>query len=116
MLRRMKAIDFTTEELCRDSRLRIALVTETWPPEVNGVAMTLKRMVDGLIRRGHSIQLIRPKQATGDVASHGGALEEVLSRGIKLPRYDGLKFGLPARSSLVRTWTRQRPDLVHVAT
>ena len=51
MLRRMKAIDFTTEELCHDPRLRIALVTETWPPEVNGVAMTLKRMVDGLIQR-----------------------------------------------------------------
>ncbi|MCM8564821.1 glycosyltransferase family 4 protein [Thauera linaloolentis] len=112
----MKAIDFTTEELCHDPRLRIALVTETWPPEVNGVAMTLKRMVDGLIRRGHSVQLIRPKQTTEDVATHGGALEEVLSRGIKLPRYDGLKLGLPAKSSLVRTWTRQRPDLVHVAT
>jgi glycosyltransferase involved in cell wall biosynthesis len=116
MLRRMKAIDFTTEELCHDPRLRIALVTETWPPEVNGVAMTLKRMVDGLIKRGHSVQLVRPKQAPGDVALRDGALEEVLSRGLKLPRYDGLKLGLPAKSRLVRTWTRQRPDLVHVAT
>ncbi|MDY0046547.1 MAG: glycosyltransferase family 1 protein [Thauera propionica] len=112
----MKAIDFTTEELCHDPRLRIALVTETWPPEVNGVAMTLKRMVDGLIKRGHSVQLVRPKQAPGDVALRDGALEEVLSRGLKLPRYDGLKLGLPAKSRLVRTWTRQRPDLVHVAT
>jgi len=116
MLRRMKAIDFTTEELSHDPRLRIALVTETWPPEVNGVAMTLKRMVDGLIRRGHSVQLIRPKQAADDVAQRGGALEEVLSRGLKLPRYDGLKLGLPAKSRLVRIWSRQRPDLVHVAT
>jgi glycosyltransferase involved in cell wall biosynthesis len=43
-------------------------------------------------------------------------LEEVLSQGWKLPRYEGLRFGLPARSALVRAWTRQRPDLVHVAT
>ncbi len=112
----MRAIDFTTEELCLEPRLRIALVTETWAPEVNGVAMTLKRMVDGLIRRGHRVQLIRPRQAANEQALHGGELEELLSQGWKLPRYDGLRFGLPARSALVRAWTRQRPDLVHVAT
>lgn len=112
----MRAIDFTTEELCLEPRLRIALVTETWAPEVNGVAMTLRRMVDGLIRRGHRVQLIRPRQAANEQALHGGELEELLSQAWKLPRYDGLRFGLPARSALVRAWTRQRPDLVHVAT
>lgn len=30
------------------SSLRVAVVTETYPPEVNGVAMTLARIVDGL--------------------------------------------------------------------
>ena len=112
----MRTLDYTTEELCQAPRLRIALVTETWPPEVNGVAMTLKRMVDGLIRRGHGVQLIRPRQTRADTALHSGPLEEVLSRGLKLPRYDGLKLGLPARSRLIREWSRQRPDLVHVAT
>nr|HQV09311.1 glycosyltransferase [Thauera sp.] len=112
----MRTLDYTTEELCQAPRLRIALVTETWPPEVNGVAMTLKRMVDALIRRGHGVQLIRPRQTRADTALHSGPLEEVLSRGLKLPRYDGLKLGLPARSRLIREWSRQRPDLVHVAT
>ncbi len=112
----MRSIDFTTEELCDDPRLRIALVTETWPPEVNGVAMTLKRMVDGLIGRGHRVQLIRPRQTAADIAARGDTLEELLSSGWRLPRYDGLKLGLPARAKLVRAWTRQRPDLVHVAT
>jgi glycosyltransferase involved in cell wall biosynthesis len=112
----MRTLDYTTEELCQAPRLRIALVTETWPPEVNGVAMTLKRMVDGLIRRGHGVQLIRPRQTRAETALHSDQLEEVLSRGLKLPRYDGLKLGLPARSRLIREWSRQRPDLVHVAT
>jgi hypothetical protein len=31
--------------------VRIALVTETFPPEVNGVAMTVGRMLDGLLER-----------------------------------------------------------------
>ena len=64
--------------------------------------MTLRRMVDGLIRRGHAVQLIRPRQTATDRAGRSDGLEEVLARGLKLPRYDGLKLGLPARVRLVR--------------
>ena len=42
--------------------LRIAVVTETWPPEVNGVAVTLAKLVHHLGLRHHTIQLIRPRQ------------------------------------------------------
>ncbi|MCB1958236.1 MAG: glycosyltransferase family 1 protein, partial [Rhodocyclaceae bacterium] len=104
------------EDLCREPRLRIALVTETYPPEVNGVAMTLGRMVDGLLERGHRIQLIRPRQQSdGGAAGHNG-LEEQLVRGVAIPRYADLKFGLPARNALIRRWSSDRPDVVHVAT
>ena len=41
--------------------LRIALVTETYPPEVNGVAMTLGRLSRGLLNHGHQLQVIRPQ-------------------------------------------------------
>ena len=41
---------------------RIAIVTETYPPEVNGVAMSIARVVDGLQRRSHELQLVRPRQ------------------------------------------------------
>jgi glycosyltransferase involved in cell wall biosynthesis len=112
----MDATDFITEDLCLRPSLRIALVTETYLPEVNGVAMTLGRMVEGLMARGHQVQLIRPRQTTGDQPAKGPAFEEVLARGLQIPRYEGLRFGLPARTALVRQWTRQRPDLVHVAT
>jgi glycosyltransferase involved in cell wall biosynthesis len=112
----MEAADFTTEELCHKPTLRIALVTETYPPEVNGVAMTLGRMVAGLMDRGHSIQLIRPRQTRVDAAASEPRFEEVLARGLQIPRYQGLRFGLPARNALLRQWSQQRPDLVHVAT
>ena len=42
--------------------LRIAFVTETYPPEVNGVAMTLAELVRRLHARHHQIELIRPRQ------------------------------------------------------
>ncbi len=105
-----------SEDLCHAPHLRLALVTETYPPEINGVAMTLGRMVEGLLARGHQLQLIRPRQHRGDAADASGELEQQLVRGIGIPRYAGLKFGLPARNALIRMWSLQRPDLVHVAT
>lgn len=42
--------------------LRVAVVTETFPPEVNGVARTVGLMVDALRRRGHRVQVVRPRQ------------------------------------------------------
>lgn len=104
------------DERWSDPHLRIALVTETYPPEINGVAMTLERMVAGLIARGHRVELIRPRQGRADEARRTEGFDEVLAHGCKLPHYDGLRFGFPARAFLTRLWSRERPDLVHVAT
>lgn len=97
-------------------QLRIALVTETYPPEINGVAMTLGRMVDGLLQRGHTVQLIRPRQNPLEQPANGEQLEEVLSTGMQIPRYAGLKLGLPAKRVLTKLWSVKRPDIVHVVT
>lgn len=96
--------------------LRIAVITETYPPEVNGVAMTIGRMIRGLQERGHQIQLIRLRQGTQDQPANGRHLEEVLHRGIPIPRYDSLRMGLPAKQALVRLWSRKRPDIAHIVT
>lgn len=96
--------------------LHIAIVTETYPPEVNGVAMTAGRMVQGLLARGHRIDLIRPRQHKADMAAAGNGLQELLVRGLGLPRYPGLKFGLPAGGKLGKRWQCQRPDLVVAVT
>ncbi len=96
--------------------LRVAVVTETYPPEVNGVAMTMARVVDGLRGRGHSLQLVRPRQGKADVADRRGGLEEVLVRGLPIPGYPGLRMGLPCKRTLEKLWARNRPDVVHIAT
>jgi glycosyltransferase involved in cell wall biosynthesis len=96
--------------------LRIAIVTETYPPEINGVAMTIGRMVHGMLRRGNQIQLVRPRQHARDRAHVAAGFEEVLVRGVPLPRYSGLRMGLPAQRVLHRLWEAQRPDIVHVVT
>ncbi len=96
--------------------LRVAMVTETYPPEVNGVAATVSRVVEGLRQRGHELQLIRPRQDGSDAASAEPDFVEVLMRGLPIPRYPQLKLGLPSRRALIRRWFEHRPDVVHVVT
>ncbi len=92
--------------------MRYALVTETYPPEVNGVALTLQGLEQGLRQAGRDVDLIRPRQA-GDAAAIADSL---LVRGSALPRYPGLRFGLPAPIRLGRRWQARRPDAVYIAT
>jgi len=96
--------------------LRIAVVTETWPPEVNGVAVTLAKLVQALGHRNHNVQLIRPRQTKTDLPMQDASLEEVLMRGMPIPRYPELKLGLPSKKTLVNAWSVRRPDVVHIAT
>jgi glycosyltransferase involved in cell wall biosynthesis len=96
--------------------LYVAMVTETYPPEVNGVARTVGLMAEGLQQRGHFVQLVRPRQNGHDHAARGERFEEILGRGIPIPRYTQLKMGLPAKGELVKAWGLRRPDIVHIAT
>ena len=97
-------------------RLRLAVVTETYPPEVNGVARTIGTMVEHLHARGHDIQLVRPRQSTSDAPPVRQRLETMLRPGVPIPRYSELRMGLPAKRVLLRAWRAQRPDVVQVVT
>eukprot|EP01036_Dinobryon_divergens_P041294 gene41294-54723_t len=99
--------------------LRISVVTETYPPEVNGVARTIACVVEGLRQRQHEVQLIRPSQGKESSAPSEAAdtrFHEVLMRGLPIPRYPHLRMGMTSRRALVSLWSRRRPDLVHIAT
>ena len=96
--------------------LRIAVVTETWPPEVNGVAMTLSKLIQHLGQRQHTIQLIRPRQDKNDEGLDHAGWSELLLRGLPIPKYPQLKLGLPSKKALIKAWSTRRPDLVHIAT
>ena len=93
--------------------MRYAIVTETYPPEINGVALTVQGLEHGLRERGNTVSVARPRQTTDAVAPSDDTL---LVRGASLPRYPGLKFGLPATGQLRRHWQTHRPDALYVAT
>lgn len=91
--------------------MRYAIVTETYPPEVNGVALTVQALEQGLSALGHDVAVVRPRQATDAQRA-----SETLVPGLGLPRYPGLRFGLPATRRLLRLWTATPPDAIYVAT
>src|SRR6516162_9233134 len=88
---------------------RLLLVTETFPPEVNGVARTLGRWVETFRARGHAVQVVRPRQPA-EGPSPGCVY------GLPLPYYPHLRFGVASPLRLRELLERGAPDLVHVAT
>src|SRR6185312_3385021 len=90
--------------------MHIVFVTETWPPQVNGVALTVRALALGLAARGHRVEVVRPGREGSD-----GKVELLFARGAPLPRYPGLQVGLPQGGELRRRWCERRPDVVYIA-
>jgi glycosyltransferase involved in cell wall biosynthesis len=94
----------------------ICIVTETYPPEINGVAFTLARLVDGLRARGHVVSVVRPRQPAVDGVRRRADVGLALVPGLPVPGYRQVRLGWPAGRVLRDRWTERRPDVVYVAT
>ena len=96
--------------------MKITFVTETYPPEINGVALTVLSLVQHCRKLGHHIEVVRPKQPTDLLKAPERLIVEQLVPGAQLPFYAGLRFGLPAKRRLLKQWQKLRPQGVYVAT
>lgn len=95
-------------------RLKIAIVTETWPPEINGVALSLLQLCQGLQKQGHKILLIRPEQKA---KCHDFTPEqECLVMSQAIPKYPTLQFGWPQYLKVSKAFEKFVPDVVHIVT
>ncbi|MDW8373965.1 MAG: glycosyltransferase, partial [Planctomycetota bacterium] len=93
--------------------MHVALVTETYPPEINGVALTVQHLAEGLRALGHRVELVRPRRPE---ESDGETPDLLLAPSLPLPRYRELRFGLPIRRRLLARWRRERPEAIYIAT
>lgn len=96
--------------------MNLAIVTETFPPEVNGVAMTFGVIARELGRRGHQVTVIHPRRDDLPNGERDPAYAELRVPGVPIPGYPLLRLGLPAAGRLRKLWASERPDLVHVVT
>jgi len=94
----------------------VAVVTETYPPEVNGVARTVGLMVEALCERGHEVQLVRPRQRDEPALPMDEGPEQKLVPGMPIPFYRHLQMGFAPPELLQAEWSVRRPDIVHVVT
>lgn len=101
--------------IAETAALRVAIVTETYPPEVNGVALTLATLARGLSELGHGVTVIRPQRNDLEEAT-GDRVKVFPVPGAPLPAYPDLRIGLPTLKRIRRLWRSERPDTVYIAT
>ena len=91
--------------------MRVAIVTESYLPTVNGVTGTVVRAASHLTAQGHEVLVVAP-EGTGPEAPH--PWEVVRTPAVTFPGYRGLPVGVPTArlSSVVAAFG---PDLVHAA-
>lgn len=95
--------------------MRIAIIAESFPPDVNGVAHSVVRIAEHLVRRGHTPLVIAPAPSSatrGLTGMHPFPVIRVPS--MPLPRYRSLRLGLPS-PKLTEALVSHAPDMVHLA-
>ncbi|MFA7237221.1 MAG: glycosyltransferase family 1 protein [Phycisphaeraceae bacterium] len=78
----------------------IALITDAWYPQINGVVTTWNQVREELIARDHTVDVIHPG----------------LFRTIAAPKYPEIRLAIYPRRGMRRMLDRLRPDAVHIAT
>ncbi len=95
--------------------MRIAIITESFPPDVNGVAHCVLRVAENLVRKGHHPLVIAPEfaRATADAdRQFPYPVERVPS--VPCPGYPSFRLGLPTPKTR-RAITRHGTEVVHLA-
>jgi glycosyltransferase involved in cell wall biosynthesis len=80
--------------------MRIAIATDAWTPQVNGVVRTLSTTVNALIERGHDVELITPNQFYT----------------VPMPGYREIRLAVAPRFGARRALAEFNPDIVHIST
>lgn len=93
--------------------MRIAFVSDTYTPQVNGVTTVLRRMVAALGHARHDAAMVAPEypgqqQDTRD--------SEFRVPSVAFPPYPAIRLSLPAHRRVAHFLDTFRPDVVHVAT
>lgn len=80
--------------------MRIAIVTDAWSPQTNGVVNTLRHTSSCLERLGHELMVLNPG----------------MFRSVPCPTYPEIRLALATGARIGSLMSRFRPEAIHVAT
>lgn len=90
-----------------EARLHIEIVTDTFAPDINGVARTLGNLCTGMRVQGHRVEIIRSGKPAGP--------HETGVPGWALPGYREIRVGAPFPGWFAHRWRKEKPDAIYVA-
>ncbi|WP_440556806.1 glycosyltransferase family 4 protein [Streptomyces sp. SCPE 10] len=94
--------------------MRVVIVTESFPPDVNGVAHCALQTARHLVDRGHHPLVVAPAPAPGSGPGTDAPCPVVRVPSLPLPGYPQVRVALPSRR-LAAALVTHRPDVVHLA-
>ncbi|MEE1927288.1 glycosyltransferase family 1 protein [Streptomyces sp. TRM 70351] len=94
--------------------MRVTLITESYPPDVNGVAHCAWQTARHLAARGHEPQVIAPAPPPGSRLPGAQPVPVVAIPSLPLPGYPQVRVAVPSRR-LAAALADHRPDVVHLA-
>lgn len=97
--------------------LTIMIASDTYPPHVNGAAQFGYRLAQGMLKRGHRVNVLTFRASKGPYSSatEDGAVVHRL-RSHSVPTHDYWRICLPweIKNDIARIFDQVRPDVVHV--
>ncbi len=93
--------------------MRVAIFSEVYWPMVSGVGVTLRRLADSLMARGHGVRVY---SASYSLPPSGDRPEVCRSTSRPFFLYPDVQWAFPRHRALVEDVARFRPDVVHLAT
>src|SRR5687767_1353313 len=94
--------------------MNIIVVSDTFPPDVNGVARTLQTLARGLAARGNRVNVITTTRgAVKENRLHGVTVESVCA--FALPGYKHVRVGLASERFFGSRIEELQPDAIYVA-
>ncbi|MGW7383657.1 glycosyltransferase family 4 protein [Streptomyces sp. NPDC054794] len=94
--------------------MRVVIVTESFPPDVNGVAHCALQTARHLVDRGHAPLVVAPAPAPGNKPDASAPCPVVPVPSLPLPGYPQVRIALPSRR-LAAALIEHRADVVHLA-
>jgi glycosyltransferase involved in cell wall biosynthesis len=80
--------------------MKLAIATDAWAPQVNGVVRTLTETISRLKAQGHEVEVVAPDRFMT----------------IPCPGYSEIRLALAPRFGVRKTLGTFRPDIVHIST